>query len=214
MSTVNQPSDMWSAQGVAVVSARMSEAEYDVWLRANPDSRSEWVEGELIVMSPVSYEHADLNLWLGCLLREYVEAKGLGKVIGPEFTARLRSGKSRRVPDLLFIAESRRDLIRPMHLDGPPDLAVEIVSNDSLSRDYREKYLEYEAAGVREYWIVDPFSKHIEAYSLDQSGKFAPIAEVDGKISSTVLDGFCLSTAWLWTTPRPTALSLLAELLK
>jgi Uma2 family endonuclease len=214
MSTVNQPSGTWGAEGVTVIPTRMSEAEYDAWLRANPESRSEWVEGELIVMSPVSYEHADLNLWLGCLLREFVEAKVLGKIIGPEFTARLRSGKSRRVPDLQFIAESRHELIRPMHLDGPPDLAVEIVSNDSLSRDYREKYLEYEAAGVREYWIVDPFSKHVEAYMRDESGKFAPIAEVDGKIPSTVLDGFYLSTAWLWATPRPTAMSLLPELLK
>jgi Uma2 family endonuclease len=214
MSTVNQPSDTWGVPAFSAFSARVSEEEYDGWLRANPESRSEWVEGELIIKSPVSYEHADLNLWLGALLSSFVAEKALGTVVGPEFTARLRSGKSRRVPDLLFVAESRRDLIRPMHLDGPPDLIVEIVSNDSLSRDCREKYLEYEAAGVREYWIVDPFSKQVEAYSRDETGKFKPIAEIDGRIPSVVLGGFHLSSAWLWTTPRPTALSLLQELLE
>lgn len=212
MSTANQRSDAWAVGNIATLPQRMSEAQFERWAFANPDLRAEWVDGELAMMSPVSFDHAAMNVWLSSVLSGFAAEKNLGVVVGPEFMVRLRDGKSRRVPDLLFVTESRRTLIRPTYLDGPPDLAIEIVSCDSQARDYREKYLEYEAAGVREYWIVDPFSKHIEAYSLGDDGKFVRIDEAEGKIASTVLEGFYLRNEWLWAAPRPTAMSLLKEM--
>ena len=73
------------------------------------------------------------------------------------------------MPDIWFLTESRRHLLRESHIEGPPDLMIEIVSPDSQSRDWREKYLEYQAAGVREYWMIDPMSRHVEAYTLEAS---------------------------------------------
>jgi Uma2 family endonuclease len=42
-----------------------------------------------------------------------------------------------------------------------PLLVVEIVSPDSIKRDYRFKRSEYAALEISEYWIVDPLALKI-----------------------------------------------------
>ncbi len=92
---------------------------------------------------------------------------------------------------------------------------------DSEARDWREKYLEYQAAGVREYWVIDPMSEHMEACALTGGGpaktpaaasQYRRIGEKDGLIESTVLPGFRLRTAWLWPETRPKVPAALHEL--
>lgn len=55
-----------------------------------------------------------------------------------------------------FVAEEHLDRLQEMHLEGPADLVVEIVSPESRLRDRGEKFAEYELAGVSEYWLLDP----------------------------------------------------------
>jgi Uma2 family endonuclease len=197
---------------------RMTEEEFAVW--CNQDTRAEWVDGEVVMMAPLAWEQSDLGAWLLSLLRYFVEDRDLGVVVY-EFQVRLATQQRRRVPDICFIAKGRRDLVRRAHLEGPPDLCVEIVSPDSQARDWREKYLEYEAAGVREYWVIDPTSQHVEVYAMDNpSPAEAPqsprsayrrLEEKDGRLVSTVLPGFFLRPVWLWPQARPTLMAALRE---
>jgi Uma2 family endonuclease len=197
----------------------MTEEEFVAW--ADEDTRAEWVDGEVIIMSPANLEHCGLNAWLTTLMVAFVEEHGLGVVL-PDATVRLARQRRRRVPDIWFVAESRRHLLRESHVEGPPDLVIEIVSPDSQSRDWREKYLEYQAAGVREYWVIDPMSRHVEAYALEPvppsegsaatENQYRRLEEREGIIASTVLPGFRLRTAWLWPQTRPKALAALQEM--
>jgi len=192
-------------------SLHMTEEEFVAW--CDEDVKAEWVDGEVIIMSPSSLAHVRLAGWLYKLLSEFVSRKGLGEALGPEFMIRLARQRRRRVPDLLFIASERANLLRTNHLEGAPDLSIEIVSPDSQSRDRRQKFAEYEAAGVREYWIVDPVSRTVEPYALDAAGKFQLIdAADDGCLPSTVLPGFYLRPDWLWQEPLPDAIATLREL--
>lgn len=43
----------------------------------------------------------------------------------------------------------------------PPLLAVEVVSPESVNRDYRFKRSEYAALEIPEYWIVDPMKSKV-----------------------------------------------------
>jgi Uma2 family endonuclease len=214
MSIGNQSTDLhdWNAVPASPPAPRMSEDEFEAWILASEGVRAEWVDGEVQMMSPVNLDHSDLNGLLLRLFADFIEAKLLGGKIACDYMIRLGGGKTRRVPDILYVTEARRSLLTRNCLEGPPDLAVEIVSDDSQSRDRREKYNEYEAAGVREYWIVDPFSQAIEAYALGDDGKYVRIAEVEGKIPSTVLPGLYLRNEWLWANPLPTMRSLRDEL--
>lgn len=68
------------------------------------------------------------------------------------------------------------------------------------------KFTDYEQAGVREYWIIDPrpHQRQIDFYRLDQSQRFqaAPL-DAQGHYHSQVLPHFWLNPNWLWQTPRP-----------
>jgi Uma2 family endonuclease len=88
---------------------------------------------------------------------------------------------------------------------------MEIVSPDSESRDWRDKYIEYERAGVREYWIIDPMSKNVEVYVL-RRGRFVLMEERNERITSGVIRGFWLKTEWLWQRPLPSTWDVLREL--
>src|SRR4030095_7048740 len=124
------------------------------------DTPAEWVDGLVVFKEPISREHDTLQWWLRNLLQFYVEARDLGVVVGPQFVTRLITPRtrSRREPDVMFIAKERLASLGANHLEGPPDLALEVVSPESETRDRRDKFREYRAAGVREYWIVDPLT--------------------------------------------------------
>jgi Uma2 family endonuclease len=206
--------DTEAAKAVVPPSQRMTEEQFVQW--CDEDTRAEWVDGEVIMMSPVNYEHADLQTWLAAVLRMYVEHRDLGTLVGPEFQARLPERPSRRVPDILFVSKAREDLIERTQLRGAPDLCIEIVSPDSVARDWREKYLEYEAAGVKEYWVIDPASEHVEVYVLaeqkDGPAKYRRVAEQEGAIVSSVLTGLRLPVEWLWPGTRPKLLEAIEKL--
>ena len=60
-------------------------------------------------------------------------------------------------------------------IEGAPDLIMEIVSPRSADRDRREKFTDYEAAGVREYWIIDRFRRTM---TVVQYGRGTPMERV------------------------------------
>ncbi len=189
---------------------RMTEEEFVAW--CDEDTKAEWVDGEVVMPSPANLKHVDLAGFLNLVLRVFVTSRGLGVVYGPELQVRFASLRRRRVPDLLFVSTERMNILKNTEVDGAPDLIIEIVSPDSPARDWREKYLEYEAAGVREYWVVDPMSQRFEGYTLDVERHYTLIEEKDGVVYSTVLSGFFLKPAWFWQEPLPNPLDILREL--
>ena len=157
------------------------------------------------------FDHVNISDWLVAILRVFVSHRDLGTILSREFFVRFPRQKRRRLPDLLFVTKSREQIIKKQVAEGAPDLIIEVVSPDSESRDWREKYLEYERAGVREYWVIDPMSQRVEAYVLSDAG-YVQIAEQNGKLISSVLPGFFVKPEWLWQTPLPGELKVLREL--
>jgi Uma2 family endonuclease len=119
-----------------------------------------------------------------------------------------------REPDLLFIAQEHLDRCTETRVSGPADLIVEVVSDDSVSRDRSDKFYEYQAAGVREYWIIDPRPGYERAdfYVLDTRGRYQPVPIApDGRYHSTVLAGFWFEVEWVLSATLPDVLQALAQ---
>jgi Uma2 family endonuclease len=189
----------------------MSEDEFVTW-SFKENVRAEWLDGEVIITSPVSTEHARVVNWLLQVVSLFVEQHELGTVLGPELFVRFAPKKRRYLPDLFFVGTDRTAQFRKAHFEGAPDMIMEVVSPDSVARDWRDKYAAYESAGVREYWVIDPMAEHAEAYVLTDAGKYERIAERDGWLHSTVIAGLRLKIEWFWPATRPKVIDALREL--
>ncbi|MCI0624727.1 MAG: Uma2 family endonuclease [Acidobacteria bacterium] len=187
---------------------KMTYAEF---LRIIPDDvHAEWVDGEVVLMTPVSSDHNDLSVFLLALLRLYAEARDLGKVFCEPFQMKIGPDLPGRSPDLLFVSKKRLSHVKKVYLQGPADLAVEIISPDSRARDRGEKFYEYEQGGVREYWLLDPARKQAEFYELGKNGiyRLMTVGE-DDIFRSQVLKGLWLQVSWLWQSPLPPLMTVL-----
>jgi Uma2 family endonuclease len=180
---------------------------------ADEDTHAEWVDGAIIEMPPVIDDHQFILGFIYRLLMDVVEARQLGRVYLAPFKMRLRARPSGREPDLLFLSTEHIDRATPTYLDGPADMVLEVVSPESIDRDYRMKRDEYEAAGIPEYWIVDPMRQEARFYHLGEDGRYhlGPV-DVDGIYTSRVVDGFRLRVSWLWQRPLPRLAVALADL--
>ncbi len=55
---------------------------------------------------------------------------------------------------------------------GAPDLVVEVLSPQSLKKDYNDKFQLYQEAGVQEYWLAHPTERWIEIYTPGKQGMY------------------------------------------
>ncbi|MCL2074723.1 MAG: Uma2 family endonuclease [Marinilabiliaceae bacterium] len=91
-------------------------------------------------------------------------------------------------PDVLVVCDPEK--IQEW-CEGTPDLVVEVLSPSTAARDWKDKYDIYEKFGVREYWIVDPYSKTITVFIL-KDGKFSDaILYEKGKIPVFIFENKC-----------------------
>jgi Uma2 family endonuclease len=182
--------------------ARMTYEEFLAW--ADEDTVAEWVDGEVVMPSPASERHQDIQRFLLTLLASYAEFRQVGKVYGAPFQMKLE--KSGREPDVLFVTQEHRSRVTPTCLNGPADLVVQIISPESVGRDRGDKFVEYEKAGIPEYWLIDPDTERAEFYQLDEKGAYQVVApDTVGIYRSRVLAGFWLNVNWLWSEPMPRA---------
>jgi Uma2 family endonuclease len=192
---------------------RMSYEEFLAWV--DEERHAEWVDGEVIVSMPPRPAHTQLGHLLATLLSHFARLHDLGEVIPAPVGMRLPSRPSFREPDVLFVAREHLDRITATWIEGPADLVIEIVSDESVRRDRVEKLAEYAAAGVREYWVFDPRPRRRDAafHRLTEKGRYEPIPpDAAGRLHSSVLPGFWLDPAWLWQEPLPDPLTLLKRI--
>jgi Uma2 family endonuclease len=204
-------SDKWTDEGFPIAPSRpLTENEFVAW--CDEDIWAEWIDGQVVILPYATDFEADLFGWLVAVLRCYVEAHDAGRVMGCNFQVRFADQRRRRTPDLLYVDKSRLDQIHKYHFEGGPDLVIEIVTDESHTRDTREKYSEYQTAGVREYWMIAPFSQAVEVCGLSSDGTYRRLPINDGVIRSTVVPGFWLKTKWLWRESQPNIMDVLRDL--
>lgn len=180
------------------IKERYSYKDYLSWPE---DERWELIDGEPVAMSPAPNRNhqsilGELHLIIGFFLKGKpcrVYLSPLDVRIDQEEGTPDEEVYTVLQPDLVVVCDKKKQ--DDMGIKGSPDLAIEILSKGTARRDQNVKFKIYEEAGVREYWIVDPWKRTITIHLLGGDGKYsAPVCYSEKmKVESRVLEGINFS---------------------
>ena len=89
-------------------------------------------------------------------------------------------------PDIIYISNERKHIIREDGIHGVPDLIIEFLSPSTAYYDIKEKKRVYEKYGVMEYWIINPDNDEVIGFE-NVNEKFQEFYRGYEKFSSKVL---------------------------
>lgn len=143
---------------------RFTWSDYRSW---PDDERWELIDGIAHAMSPApSIKHQDVVLRLSSRLELSLRGQPCRPFVAP--TDVKLSECDVVQPDILVVCDPGK--ITPSHIEGPPNLIVEVLSPGTSAKDLRDKKALYERAGVREYLVVDPLEHYALRFLLGADG--------------------------------------------
>ena len=140
--------------------------------------RIELVYGDPVMMSPPSRVHQETVMAMLLQIGAYLNGKRC-KVYPAPFGVRLFEEESDSPYDVDTLVEPDITVVcDPDKLDdagckGAPDLIIEVLSPSTQRYDRVTKFNLYQRAGVQEYWIVDPDSRVVSVYTLEDGAYHA-----------------------------------------
>lgn len=179
------------------VTLRVTHAEFERLCQDNPDLRLELTaSGELITMPPAGWESSKRNAELTRLVGNWNQETSLGRVFDSSGGFTLPNGAVRS-PDVTWIAASKLEGISgdtafPAIV---PDFVIELRSKTDALKTLQEKMREYQAAGVRLGWLIDPQNQQVEIY---RPGKDVEIRRLPTVLEEEgILPGLTIDLAWM-----------------
>lgn len=158
--------------------------------RALPDEqRVELIDGYFYEMAAPTTFH---QLMAGELYRQIanyiIDHKGAcTPFISPVDVQLDNDEKTMIQPDVIIVCDTNQIIRR--NIVGAPDFVLEVISPGTKRRDYIVKLGKYEAAGVKEYWIVDPYEKRVLVYFLEEKESTPTIYPLDADIPVNIYGG-------------------------
>lgn len=164
----------------------------------NDRQRYEIVDGELYVTATPNISHQTAVTNLTTVLNVHGRAHRLGRV----FTAPcdvILEDTTVVEPDIIFVAEARKDIILPQHIRGAPDLVVEVLSLWTARTDREVKRQAYARHGIPWYWLLDPDRQAFTAHALiDGSYQQVAIAHENEHVSADPFPNLDIDLGEIW----------------
>ncbi len=191
------------APAAPVMDEHANELTYDAYM-AEPTvyGRYDIVNGVRIFMPGATWDHNEIALNLGELLRGFARMTQIGKVNIAPFDVLIRRFPKMQVrqPDVLFISAARLAQVGGRPAKGPleaaPELVVEIISDSETQRILGDKIADYISLGVDECWVVRPGDGTVEVLALTPGGaQSVAVYGQDEEVQSVVFAGLAVSVA-------------------
>lgn len=154
------------------------------------DLRVELIDGKFFIMEvPTSFHQLAAGEIHRQIQNFIVEEKGKCLSFISPVDVRLDCDDRTMVqPDVIIVCD--RDKIRRWGIMGAPDFVLEVLSPSTSRKDSVLKLKKYLAAGVKEYWLLDPEAMKLTVFSLAQRAEKNPeIYELAGKVPVALYDG-------------------------
>lgn len=150
----------------------------------------ELIDGVIYDMAAPTNLHQQLIMEVAVQLHTFISSqKGNCKVSMAPTDVQLDCNDRTMVqPDILVMC-NRENILRT-HIYGAPDLIIEILSPSTRRKDMNLKHGKYAAAGVREYWMIDPDKKKIVVYDLENE-ELPVVYGFGNKVPVRIFHGKC-----------------------
>jgi Uma2 family endonuclease len=132
----------------------------------NDGRRYEIHDGELSVTPAPAPKHQIISLNLVRALIQHVPSVAPGQLLYAPLDVILADSTIVQ-PDVVYLAPDRLHLISRRGIEGPPTLAVEILSPSTRTIDRVTKHRLYARYRVPNLWLIDPDTRVIEAFTLE-----------------------------------------------
>lgn len=159
-------------------------------------NRYEIIDGELFVSRAPDWNHQEVCINIGTVLKLWSDESGLGRpAVNPGIVF---SESNNVIPDIVWASNERleRLLNEAGHLTAAPELVVEVLSpgNTNERRDREAKLKLYSIQGVDEYWIVNLKEQTVKVYRRENAVlKLVATLYQQDELTSPILAGFsCL----------------------
>lgn len=172
---------------------RYTYSDYITW----PDEeRWELIDGVPYAMSPApSQAHQSVSWRIAFQLATYLKGKPCQAFTAP-FDVRLNANEEDNTvvrPDILVVCDKAK--LDGKCCNGAPDFVVEILSSSTATQDRVQKFEAYLTAGVREYWIVDPETRTVQACILHSGFYGVTIHRESATVPVSALEGCMIDLA-------------------
>jgi Uma2 family endonuclease len=153
------------ARRIDAVLADEKRRRREFYAQIGEEDKAEFINGEVIMHSPVRLRHNAASGHLYRLLSFYVTRRRLGYVGFEKIMVSLT--RNDYEPDICYFGPAKAAAFTPDQVRFPaPDLVVEVISESTERNDRGVKFDDYAAHGVQEYWIIDPDAETLEQYHL------------------------------------------------
>ncbi|MCE6988963.1 Uma2 family endonuclease [Dyadobacter sp. CY323] len=186
---LNEPDAYFVVQAVTDVLNKERDRRAKFYNDITEDDKIEFINGEIIVHSPVKLGHNFATTMLSRALSIFVGKFELGFVGVEKIMITLT--RNDYEPDIcFFIKEKSSHFTKNQTLFPAPDFVVEITSPSTEKRDRGVKFKDYQAHSIEEYWIIDPDQETLEQYHLKGEEYELVLKSAIGTVTSFAIPGF------------------------
>lgn len=186
---LSEPDAYFLLQEAHAILNKEREKRINFYNEITEQEKVEFINGEIVIHSPVKKRHNQASLLLAQLLNIYSNKFGLGFVGIEKIMISLT--RNDYEPDICFFRNDKSaSFTEDQVLFPAPDLIVEILSDSTEKRDRGVKFKDYQAHKIEEYWIIDTENQTLEQYHLKGDTYDLILKSSQGFVKSFVIDGF------------------------
>lgn len=146
--------------------------------------RHELIKGELLTMPSLKSLHGRIVANLIFFLMQHARANRLGDVHAESGYHLEHDPDTVLGPDVSFVSRERVNRADDAYYDGPPDLAIEVLSHSNRRGYVARKLAVYLETGTRSVWLVDPRRRTVEVISSPDNRRM--LHEDDELVDDTI----------------------------
>ena len=169
------------------------------------DDPRELLDGELVEIEVPTWSHERVVASLIAILDQWCWTTRAGSVVGSSYKIRI-DDRQGLMPDVQLYRRGNLPSRQERGLEhGRPDLAVEVISPSSRSKDRVQKVHHYASIGVPEYWLLDPEAQTLERLVLSQEGVYGLVEALEGDalFQPSGFPGLEIDLGRLWADGEP-----------